>query len=133
MSETLKDLIDQVWQSSDALSSASSITQRMSAEQKESLKIVLLELLKNANSDSQTFSENQKLGSAFTTSNSEEEEFASILLLLMFAFHHSDGLLFLPPDLRQSRIRSWSEQTGLKEVVVREALRLGPERLAGFL
>ncbi len=129
MSEAIKGFIDQVWQSSDGYSTAVSITQRMSGDQRESLKGTLLKLMKRSESDSLTFSDNKNIKHAFLTSKPEEEELASILLLLMLAVHHSDGLAFLPTELRRSRVGSWSEQTGLKEIIVLEAVKLGPERL----
>ena len=133
MSETLKDHIDEVWQSADGYSKAISIARRMSPEETESLNEVLANLVRNSRTELSAISDDEGVRNAFITPKAEEEEFASILLLLMLAIHHSDGLLFLPPNLRQSRIRSWAEQTGFKEAVVREALRLGPEGLQKIL
>jgi len=129
MSEVLKGFVERVWQSSDGHSSALSIAHQLSSEQKNALSEVLAEIKNRAEALSRAKLAGKGGKAGFTVAKSEEEKAASILLLLSFAIYHSDGLALLPAELRQSEIRSWSEQAGLREEIVQEAVKLGPARL----
>ncbi|TDT44435.1 hypothetical protein DES49_0538 [Halospina denitrificans] len=133
MSDNLKALIDEVWQSPDGYERAEKLSQTMSVDQREGLKRVLQRVAGLSEKNYPGDSGSCDVGSAFLNTSSEKEEVASILFLLSLAIYHSDGLVFMPPELRRSRICSWGELTGIKEDIVLEAVKLGPERLKGLL
>ncbi|MEL7226918.1 MAG: hypothetical protein AAGL17_19295, partial [Cyanobacteria bacterium J06576_12] len=59
---------------------------------------------------------------------SEKTE-VGFLRLIAYSKFHSDGLAYLPQDIRLNKIRSLSADFGIAEHVVRKAIALGPAQI----
>lgn len=135
MSNELLDAIDHIWKVSNKAQEAQLASCAITAAGRLALKEVLT-LLHNRLAVRRVLT-TIKLNDALPVSailptlNLGEE--AKLLLLLTLSIHHSDSLLYLPPEMRETQLRQWAEMTQTEIEVVREAVTLGPAGLTPLL
>ena len=130
----IQALVDELWQSPDLHGGARAASAALTAGDRALLGRILEALEARAAARRLLRSKNADAGPALAAVPVAQEEcFEGLLVLLTLAAHHSDSLLYLPPHLREARLESWADSTGLDIEVVREASTLGPYGLRPLL
>ena len=134
LANDIQALVDELWQSPDLHGRARAASAALTAGDRTLLGRILEALEARAAARRLLRPKNENAESALTTVLVAQEKcFEGLLVLLTLAAHHSDSLLYLPPHLREARLESWADSTGLDIGVVREASTLGPFGLRPLL
>lgn len=128
----IEALVDDVWRSKDRTHRAIELEETLSPEVRRALQEVLTNLQTRA--DARSTLRGKAISKQDTVTNQlTGNANAALLVLLCLAIYNSDELIYLPYELRKSRIEDWSKQTGFPLQLVHEAIDLGPAGIRPLL
>ena len=129
MTDSLRPIIDDIWQSEDSLTRAKEIEKTLTPEQSKKLLRTFEMLIARVNAKSVS----RKITLQSNNTENPPKHWAPLLYLITIAIHKSDNLTDLPESMIKDRIHRWAQETGFSSDIVREAIILGLITLPGFL
>lgn len=134
MSIELTSMVEKLWLDGVEEDRAKQFSQLLSANARMDLRKILCRLDALAFSRSSAFPSSSPFVSKYeSTEDLPVDESAHLLLLLVLGIHHSDSLIYLPPDMRRDRLNGWADLTKFGIELVKEAATLGPAGLTQIL